>query len=243
MELWEITGLAQGPFPCVVAVAGSGGKTSLIGKLADEGKQRNCRVAVLTTTRIRVPYTFEENYCTMKPGTVTIFGKRADQEKLAYPGDLVYREICAGADLILVEADGSRGLPMKLPDSHEPVIPGNVHKIFVVHGMKSQGQPLGRVCHRAHLEPVLTDMVVTPQLAARLLEKWYGNPLRDRFPEADFRYVCNQADTAELAGQAFHLLASAGQKGVVLSIQQDICWSEAISLQREMEKRGRNVTI
>lgn len=229
MDLWEMTGLARESFPCVVAVAGSGGKTSLIGKLAEEGKRQNCRVAVLTTTRIRVPYTFEEKYCTMKPGTVTIFGKKVEQGKLAYPGDMVYREICAGADLILVEADGSRGLPMKLPDSHEPVIPGNVHRILVVQGVKSLGQPLGQVCHRAHLEPALTDTVVTPQLAAKLLEKWYGEPLRDRFWGADFQYVCNQADTAELAGQALELLAATGQKGIVLSLQQDICWSEAMS--------------
>ena len=36
---------------------------------------------------------------------------------------------------LLIEADGSRGLPLKAPDRHEPVIPAWVSDVVVVMGM------------------------------------------------------------------------------------------------------------
>ena len=37
----------------------------------------------------------------------------------ALPPD-VYRAACAAADLVLIEADGSRSLPLKFPREQEP---------------------------------------------------------------------------------------------------------------------------
>ena len=89
----------------------------------------------------------------MEKGTVTVFGRDCGDGKITFPGEECYREICREADLILVEADGSRGLPVKYPGPREPVIPDNVNMILCVCGMSGLGRPGREVCHRWELAP------------------------------------------------------------------------------------------
>ena len=89
----------------------------------------------------------------MEKGTVTVFGRDCGNGKITFPGEECYREICREADLILVEADGSRGLPVKYPGPREPVIPDNVNMILCVCGLSGLGRPGQAVCHRWELAP------------------------------------------------------------------------------------------
>ena len=74
-------------------------------------------------------------------------GVREGEKIRALPPE-VYQAACAGADLVLVEADGSRGLPLKFPGEQEPVIPDNADEILVVCGLNGLGKPAREVCHR-----------------------------------------------------------------------------------------------
>lgn len=150
-KLWDSLGLNRAVFPQVIVIVGSGGKTSLMGQLAMAGKEHHKRVAVLTTTHIWKPSVYQEAFSALEKGTVTIFGKDCGDGKLTYPGDVCYREICHGADLILVEADGSRGMPVKYPSLREPVIPENANRILCVLGMSGLGKPGQEVCQRWEL--------------------------------------------------------------------------------------------
>ena len=53
--------------------------------------------------------------------------------------------------ITLIEADGSRRLPIKVPGKQEPVIPDFTHIILVVYGLSALGQPFRQVCQRWEL--------------------------------------------------------------------------------------------
>ena len=45
---------------------------------------------------------------------IIVVGTLLDNGKITYPGDAVYESLCNLADLVLVEGDGSRRLPLKV---------------------------------------------------------------------------------------------------------------------------------
>lgn len=54
-------------------------------------------------------------------------------------------------DFVLVEADGSKHMPLKFPGENEPVIPIDSDMVIAVAGMWCTGHPLSEVCHRYEL--------------------------------------------------------------------------------------------
>lgn len=52
------------------------------------------------------------------------------------------------ADRVFIEADGSRGLPLKCAAPWEPVILPETELVFCVAGLSALGRPLGEVCYR-----------------------------------------------------------------------------------------------
>ncbi len=66
---------------------------------------------------------------------------------------------------LLIEADGSRCLPLKAPFSHEPVIPSWVDAVMVVAGLSGLGKPLSR------------DWVYNPDEFGRLAGMTLGEPV------------------------------------------------------------------
>ncbi len=78
------------------------------------------------------------------------------------------------ADLILIEADGSRRMPLKAPAAHEPVIPTSATHVVPVAGMDAAGRPLTpEYVHRPELVAAITGAApgsqVTPQVIAHVL--------------------------------------------------------------------------
>ncbi len=102
----------------VVALVGCGGKTSLIQRLAEENKER--KVLITPTTHM---YPME--------GAVGVY--HSDTGKLSsLPADALARMVPV-YDLSLLEADGSRGLPLKGWRKDEPVVPDYcTHTVGVV---------------------------------------------------------------------------------------------------------------
>ena len=114
--------------PGITAVIGSGGKTSLLGRLAEEVPGT---VILCTTTHIR-PFpayplltepTPEIVRQALANSRVLCLGTPCENNKLTAPA--LPLDVLAGlADYVLVEADGSRQLPLKAHGPQEPVIPG-----------------------------------------------------------------------------------------------------------------------
>ena len=54
-------------------------------------------------------------------------GSASESGKFSAP-ELTFRTLCALADYVIVEADGSKRLPLKAHAAHEPVIPPEVNQ-------------------------------------------------------------------------------------------------------------------
>ena len=170
----------------VTALIGGGGKTTLMYTLAEELRRRGT-VVVTTSTHIQRP----EQYPVLtaaddaavaaalaEHGAVCVAGETAEG-KLCAPA-LSFETLAALADFVLVEADGSKRLPMKAHAPHEPVIPPNARRTVYVVGADGFGRPIRQVCHRperyAALCGAAEDDVVTPALEAAVLHaEGYAN--------------------------------------------------------------------
>ena len=73
--------------------------------------------------------------------------------KVAAPSDDILDYLYQAADVVLIEADGSRGLPLKWPAPWEPVIPECTDITICVTGLTSLGRPVSEVMYRAEYIP------------------------------------------------------------------------------------------
>ena len=200
-----------------IAVIGAGGKTSAIFQLAEEFAARNRRVIITTTTRMyREPGTLAATPEQVKEllvyQSVVIAGRPAEDGKISGLGEEAAKELTNLADIILIEADGSKRLPIKVPAIHEPVIPRGTSRIILVQGLSGIGVRLSKSCHRAELASELLevsmDHVIRTEDMARIITKGY---LEQRIPvPSRVNILLNQADTKELreAGEIITKLLS-----------------------------------
>ena len=163
----------------VTAIIGGGGKTTLMEVLAEELSQKGS-VILTTTTHIRRPAQYETLTdadealvsAALSRSRVVCVGEAAEEGRLRAPR-LSIETLARLADFVLVEADGSKGLPLKAHAAHEPVIPPCAQRVVAVAGIDGIGKPIGAVCHRsaryAQLALADEETIVTPEIAARAL--------------------------------------------------------------------------
>ena len=113
----------------ITAVIGSGGKTTLLRILAEELSG----TVILTTSTHILPFAgipllvtddIEQVRRALALHRVICMGTPAAEGKLTAPS-LPFSVLADAADYVIVEADGSKRLPLKAHASHEPVIPEN----------------------------------------------------------------------------------------------------------------------
>ena len=171
MQLCEQLHIIKG----VTAVIGSGGKTTLLRVLAEELSG----TVILTTSTHILPFAgipllvtddIEQVRRALASHRVICMGTPAAEGKLTAPA-LSFSALADAADYVLVEADGSKRLPLKAHASHEPVIPESARKTVCVVGASGFGQPVEQVVHRPELFCARTGArmsdTVTPELAAQ----------------------------------------------------------------------------
>lgn len=177
----------------IIAVVGSGGKTTLIKKLAAQYRSEGKTVLVITTTHMCI-----EEDTLLTDDADTIIGALRETgyamagvpegEKIKALSRKTYEEVCSFADVVLVEADGSKRLPLKYPNDSEPVIPENADEIVVVCGLNAIGQKAKDVCHRIELVKkclgIDDDTIITPVHVQKLVTEGYLNPLKAAYPNA-----------------------------------------------------------
>ena len=109
---------------------------------------------------------------------------------------------------MLVEADGSRQLPLKAHDAHEPVIPAVSRQVICVVGASGFGKPIRESVHRPEQFCALTGAAasdpITPEQAAKAI-------LAERLCDTMF---LNQIDTEAQRPLADHFAAALGGSGL-----------------------------
>ena len=197
MDFPKLLGLRPG----VTAVIGSGGKTSLLRRLAEELPGT---VLLCTTTHIRP---FEEYRKALTAHRVLCLGTPCENGKLTAPS-LSIETLATLEDYVLVEADGSRQLPLKAHEAHEPVIPAVSRQVICVVGASGFGKPIRESVHRPEQFCALTGAAasdpVTPEQAAKAI-------LAERLCDAVF---LNQIDTEAQRSLADRFAAALGGSGL-----------------------------
>lgn len=226
----------KGGGPYVIALNGAGGKTSLIRRLAWEGMKQGLKVLVATTTHMAMParlgvFTSEAGdvKAMLDRESVAVAGRAATNGKIAFAGRALYEAVCPMADLVLVEADGSKGLPLKVPGPGEPVVPDLADMILCVSGLSAMGQPARDKCFRLEAAHAIMDRhgrrdymdggqwTIAPEDMACLMEYGYLKPMRSRHRGARVIPVFNQADTRNLAALAGALFREMGEEHGIAS--------------------------
>lgn len=203
-----------------IYVIGSGGKTTLIETLAQEQRALGKKVLVVTTTHMGTPEKYGVFLAGQSPQEASAcIVQMLSQEGIAiagipqgrgitWIGDANYAAVVALADVLLIEADGSRRHPVKVPAPYEPVINADADLILVVSGMSAIGQPAGEKCHRLSYadeirrrflhQPLTDDTILTEGDLICFMEEGYLTPIRKQFPEVPVIPVFNQADESDL---------------------------------------------
>ncbi len=174
--LAEILGVRKG----VTAVIGGGGKTTLLRTLGEELARSGARVILATTTKF-LPFPGIETVPGGEREIMEVLGRAplvcaaapwGERGKLA-ASPVPMARLRALADYVLVEADGSAGLPLKAHAPHEPVIPAEAARTILVVGASGFGRPIREAAHRperyAQLAECDIETAVTPEIAARVL--------------------------------------------------------------------------
>lgn len=164
----------------LTAIIGGGGKSTLLRALAEE-LSRDARVVVATSTKMYVPdwcpvvlsASPDDVRAALSEAPVVCAGSiHLPTGKLAEPR-VAFADLVRLADYVLVEADGSRQLPLKAHGPQEPVIPTASRRTICVAGASGFGRPIREAVHRPERFCTLTGAAetapATPELAARAL--------------------------------------------------------------------------
>ncbi len=202
----------------VISIVGGGGKTTLMFRLAREIASAGETVLTTTTTKILLPQVTQSPAVLLSPRPGFVLEQApgylekhrhltAARGLLPGPNKLLgftaaEIEELAGGGLfrwILVEADGARHRPLKMPARHEPVIPSCSRLVIAVVGLEAIGQPLTEEhVFRSRLFAKRTGLKlgedVTELAVARALSHTRG--IMKGCPAGALRYVfLNKAET------------------------------------------------
>lgn len=183
----------------ITAVIGGGGKSTLLKAGGTGLAQRGYRVVLATSTHMfpdrKIALVRQDEEGAPRhlklPSLVQVGCLEERTGKLTAP-KTPWAELAGASDFVLVEADGSRGLPFKAHNEHEPQIPAGCARVIYMVGASGFGMPVYDVVHRPQIFRTVTgcaqDEPATPHAVAAgiLSEGLVGMP--------DDLVIVNQAD-------------------------------------------------
>ena len=140
----------------VYTFVGAGGKTTAMKRVADFLSETGVKARLTTTTRVgidefdgfpvsvvHVPRDLARALGDEAPILLLVGGTLPDQGKYLGLEQRTIESASVHADtVLLVEGDGSRKRPMKVPESREPVIPANTSTVFALMGAGAFDEPI-----------------------------------------------------------------------------------------------------
>lgn len=216
----------------ILSIVGAGGKTTLLEAIAADCLDNKRKAIATTTTHMFYPderwiFTDTENpdeiirlvdtHRVLWIGTLCDNKNVDGRQKIAGAGEKTMEYITSLSIPVLIEADGARGLPFKVPGPHEPVIPKVSRHVIGVLGLDALGEPIEKACFRREAAAGLLCKSETDILTAddyvKVIESRKG--LR-KHVGADMKYTVflNKADTRERIRAAFYIRSQLLKKGI-----------------------------
>jgi molybdenum cofactor cytidylyltransferase len=183
-DIVEALGLA--PSGELVAITGGGGKSSLMFALAERLAGRG---VMTTTTRIfAAQMGLAAEVCTLDDANwrarldgfdaaLLVVGHVEGERAMGVPPELPAQMLAhARVDWVVVEADGSRMLPVKAPAPHEPVIPLAATLLVPIAGIDALSKPIAEIAHRPERVRAITGIAETDPLTPAALASLLTSP-------------------------------------------------------------------
>lgn len=197
----------------VISVVGAGGKTTIIRKLAEEYKKAGVPVIVTTTTHMRredTPWLLlepsMEKFHGILAGEGMVWVGLPDKNgKMKAPSDEFLHRVLELGYPVLIEADGARMLPLKVPAEHEPVIIPETTHVVNVYGLDAIGKPFEEVCFRPELAAFALGKQVTDNVSVEdIIKLALDDKCGKKCSAVSMKYhvVLNKADDEELEQKA-----------------------------------------
>lgn len=202
----------------VVSVIGGGGKSSLIHKVGRELQAAGLRVILTSTTKLQefdgIPLllhkknrAFFKNLKTAldENKIVLVAEDYYKSEKLQGVSPTFVSKLSRYADIVLIEADGSRQRALKTHKAYEPVIPVCSQQVIIICAATIVGQRLNdETVHRAELFADKWGLpfgtVLTPEMVVNELTS-PDSYLRNIPLKAEVSYLVNKEDLNPDGGQ------------------------------------------
>ncbi|MCX5813062.1 MAG: selenium cofactor biosynthesis protein YqeC [Proteobacteria bacterium] len=208
-----------------IAFTGSGGKTSLMEYIGGEFLKQGRTVAITTTTKIfaKKPYLLLEESSDALSGIPFIrVGKNIKNGKLTAVRFEDIEMLGNVYDVVLIEADGAKGMPIKFPASHEPVIPPFCEKVIVLCGLDAFYMRVNEMVFRWKLfceaTGITGDTLITRQVFLRFFA---GDALLKGVDIEKCMIVLNKYDALGARKEATEtgkeIIAQTGVKELIIS--------------------------
>lgn len=210
----------------IVSFVGGGGKTTSMYTLANELSNLGKKVLVTTTTHMHMPKDYinfkgdlNEIKERFKDSNLITVGIKDKNEKISSVGNEIAEILIELCDFLLIEADGSKMLPLKAPASHEPVILKNTTMIVGVAGIDSIGRTIKEICHRPEevcnvLSKKPYDIIKEKDIAILLSSKEGQKKYLDKCDNAQYRALINKVDDDELLLYAENICKYLCEEGI-----------------------------
>lgn len=205
----------------IISLVGGGGKTTLMDYWARSCAKQGRNVLVTTTTHLQIPcsgslaFTMRDVQRLWMDGSYAVIGS-IGEERLSAPEQDLLEAAMDQADLVFIEADGSKRRPCKVPNKTEPVILEETDLVVAVLGMSAIGKPIERGCFRLEeMECFLGKKrheILTEEDAAKILSSTQGG--RKGVGNRAYLVVLNQCDT--------HKRKATGERIAQLLLNQNV---------------------
>ncbi len=235
----RLSDLLEIPSRTLIALVGAGGKTTTMYTLARDLAEQGKRVITTTTTNIYIPRPGETERLLvdsemsrllrhLRDGWracwhVTVASAAIGSGKLKglQPEQPILLLRHAGADVVIVEADGARHLKIKAPAEYEPVMPLQTGVVLLLLSAEALNQPLSdEIAHRPEILARLTGLAagdaLTPSAVACLLLHEQGG--LKQVPDGAGVYVLITHVTRERREPVAHLARSVREVSRVVGV-------------------------
>lgn len=217
-KLWDALGLDT-DYHKIISCTGAGGKTSVMYRLAEELKAMGKRVIVTTSTHIVYPDDYQVAVAAAGEALrevvwqdrILVVGGEEEEAVMQKNGSPVRKlkgmdisaigGLSSWCDVLLIEADGSRRMPLKVPADHEPVIIPETDAVLGCAGLTCVGKTWEEGCFRPELAFKLlleagksVEPWIRPEDVACILTSRDGT--KKQVGNRTYRIVLNQADDA-----------------------------------------------